>query len=483
MSSTYTQSSMNFGGSHQQLPSPNFPGPSWQSGILKSSDDALVLMQCCINGDIPMVTRRPHDKEREDLIRSGNIFIYDEETSNIKRWTDSLYWSPSRIMGSFLVYREIEKAFPAGERKKAKKKRGDSLSSDEGSDGQCPTSIKQGRLVRRHTGHNLTKEEERDYCGSLLDSYEFKYGGLVKKTISLDYRGKRYHMVSYYNLRDVKPMKLEFPTRIYHGVHVDQELLTLPTVQKNGCDNNVPSPPCGSPGPSHQHPSILPPPPLSGSHYASSPATATEEDDEIVSPSLTYTYRSGSSSQDVFPGYGYSGIVPSDYPQVPRTYTAHPDIPPPEIDNYRTFESSSPNSRSNYPGPYNNAGFSNPSLYSYAHHGHHQFQHQHQHTSHHAQHGGHSSPTSSVPPPNFYPNQQEDSYGLAPLRMQPQPQTLTYPIAPIAPCSPPVQTPPAQQQSPHPQQQPGQRSEGFSQPQQQVQQYWSEHNGHHGPPQ
>jgi hypothetical protein len=53
----------------------------------------------------------------------GNVFIYEENASGIKRWTDGVTWSPSRIMGNFLVYRELSEPFPAGEKKKAKKRK------------------------------------------------------------------------------------------------------------------------------------------------------------------------------------------------------------------------------------------------------------------------------------------------------------------------------------------------------------------------
>lgn len=60
---------------------------------------------------LPKITRRLRDDERK-LITSGTIFVFDEVESSIKRWTDGMIWSPSRILNNFLVYREVEKKDP-----------------------------------------------------------------------------------------------------------------------------------------------------------------------------------------------------------------------------------------------------------------------------------------------------------------------------------------------------------------------------------
>lgn len=91
-------------------------------GYVATTQDALILFEACLTGVLPHVPRRPHDRERNHLVRSGSVFIYEENTSGIKRWTDGVTWSPSRILGNFLVYRELDKPFPPGEKKRAMKK-------------------------------------------------------------------------------------------------------------------------------------------------------------------------------------------------------------------------------------------------------------------------------------------------------------------------------------------------------------------------
>lgn len=51
---------------------------------------------------MPKVKRRLRDDERK-AIRSGQVFVFDERESGIKRWTDGMLWSPSRILLNFLV--------------------------------------------------------------------------------------------------------------------------------------------------------------------------------------------------------------------------------------------------------------------------------------------------------------------------------------------------------------------------------------------
>ena len=72
-------------------------------GFIESTGDALRLIQAARQGVVPRITRRLNDLERRTMIRSGAIFIFSDEESGIKRWTEGLSWSASRIVGNFLV--------------------------------------------------------------------------------------------------------------------------------------------------------------------------------------------------------------------------------------------------------------------------------------------------------------------------------------------------------------------------------------------
>lgn len=103
----------------------------------------------------------------------------------IKRWTDGLVWSPSRILGNFLVYRELDK--------------------------RCP----QGDELTRGGSQNISeRQRERALVGSLTNSYRFKKDGLIKKSMSLIVDGVQQHLVSYYNKDDVLNNRLQTPSHV-----------------------------------------------------------------------------------------------------------------------------------------------------------------------------------------------------------------------------------------------------------------------------
>jgi hypothetical protein len=79
-----------------------WPEPPW-SGWIETTGDALLILEAARRGLIPRVTRRLVDSERK-MITSGSVFVFDEDESGIKRWTDGFIWSPSRILGNFLVW-------------------------------------------------------------------------------------------------------------------------------------------------------------------------------------------------------------------------------------------------------------------------------------------------------------------------------------------------------------------------------------------
>ncbi|KAH0426869.1 Gti1/Pac2 family protein [Colletotrichum camelliae] len=185
-------------------------------GHVASTLDALVLFEACLSSALQHVPRRPHDRERQDLIKSGNVFIYEEHSSGIKRWTDGVAWSPSRILGNFLIYRELDRPFPPGEKKRAMKRNKKTTGVTKPSDVASRQGSVNGAAANMPgmgDGSTPTKDAERALIGSLVDSYPFKENGLVKKTISVTYQGVPHHLVSYYNVEDVTEGKLLTPSK------------------------------------------------------------------------------------------------------------------------------------------------------------------------------------------------------------------------------------------------------------------------------
>ena len=190
-------------------------GPTWE-GHVWTTTDALKLFEACLDGTLHHVPRRPHDRERSSLIRSGNVFIYEENASGIKRWTDGVPWSPSRILGNFLVYRELVKPFPPGEKKRAQKRPKGGRTSKPGEPYPRRPSNEEQQMSGKASKTDAVfecRDNERALIGSLIDSYGFKEGGLVKKTMSIIWNGVHHHLVSYYNIDEVLEGGMKTPSK------------------------------------------------------------------------------------------------------------------------------------------------------------------------------------------------------------------------------------------------------------------------------
>lgn len=163
--------------------------PPW-TGFVQTTGDALLLLEAARRGIIPRVTRRLVDGERR-MINSGAVFVFDEDESGIKRWTDGYFWSPSRILGNFLIYRETERKGAGPGRANAKRKSKGIGRDDSGvSDGDDLDPL--GNIARKSTSLSRPrdiadlslrpdKQRERTLLGSLTNSAKFKPDGLLKK--------------------------------------------------------------------------------------------------------------------------------------------------------------------------------------------------------------------------------------------------------------------------------------------------------------
>jgi len=73
------------------------------TGYIASEDDAQLLMDMARAGRLPRVTRRMDALEKQQLVKSGSVFVYNREESGMERWTDGRKWSSSVTQGQFLV--------------------------------------------------------------------------------------------------------------------------------------------------------------------------------------------------------------------------------------------------------------------------------------------------------------------------------------------------------------------------------------------
>lgn len=169
-------------------------------GLIEGTSDALRVFEMCRQGSLKRVRRRLHERERK-MIRSGSMFVFDEEESGIRRWTDGNLWSPSRILGNFLIYRELERS-PS------------SLSATHIINNH---QIYSSQQISPHRGQfgassllgpnsfRLLTSKKLQGVGSTADNptkYGFKTNGLFKKTISAEIDGRVQHLVAYFNEED-----------------------------------------------------------------------------------------------------------------------------------------------------------------------------------------------------------------------------------------------------------------------------------------
>ena len=183
------------------------------TGYVACTRDALLLVQACLAGRLLLVPRRPNNQERISSIRSGSIFIYEEHMSGIKRWTDGLTWSPSRILGDFLIYRELESISSIEGNKRKSHSQGRISKSGDTNSRRRRTFRRSGRIAA--TEVQDPNELQRSIVGSLIDSYPFKAGGLIKKAITMFVSGVAYHLVSYYAMDDIMHQNLSTPGDIF----------------------------------------------------------------------------------------------------------------------------------------------------------------------------------------------------------------------------------------------------------------------------
>lgn len=127
----------------------------------------------------------------------------------IKRWTDGLVWSPSRILGNFLIYRELDKRVPGD-----KKLYISSASSTSSMNDARQRSYSADQTGIMTSGMSNDRNRERRLVGSLSDSYRFRKDGLIKKTMSIIVNGVAQHLISYYLPNDIISNKLRTPSSV-----------------------------------------------------------------------------------------------------------------------------------------------------------------------------------------------------------------------------------------------------------------------------
>ncbi|CAO3594144.1 unnamed protein product [Absidia cylindrospora] len=143
-------------------------------GHIKTPQDALIIFEACRRGQLHMVKRRLSTKERMN-IQSGSIFAFDEGEAGMRQWTDGPTWSPSRVLGSFLTYRELD-------------------------------------TKRRPRRHFISFFQWRRFNDGGI-SCSYKLNGLIKQSFSIcTVSNQKLHLISYYSKADVVNGRLTLPS-------------------------------------------------------------------------------------------------------------------------------------------------------------------------------------------------------------------------------------------------------------------------------
>ncbi|KAJ3097340.1 hypothetical protein HDU96_000418 [Phlyctochytrium bullatum] len=191
-------------------------------------------------GLLPRVKARLSAAER-GAIRSGSVFVFDQEESNIKRWTDGMSWSPSRIHnGCFLIYRTTTLIPHIPHLRQIVKPEDNTDPIPE------PEDAPRGPFIPGGLGSLETDLNEPGFNAQLRDGMVVKRDGMVKKTISLEYEGRHVHVVSYYHRGDVRAGRLPIPGRtdVLGTVAIPEELketLMKSSLTRAGPNINGPS--------------------------------------------------------------------------------------------------------------------------------------------------------------------------------------------------------------------------------------------------
>ncbi|KAJ2082670.1 Gluconate transport-inducing protein [Coemansia sp. RSA 988] len=182
-------------------------------GFIDTAYDALLIFEACNSGLLPKVQRRFSDRERQK-IRSGAVYVWDEEETGMRRWTDGRTWSPSRVHGCFLIYYELE-----GRRHQFVNRNNQSTCST-----SSGSSVRSARGSPRN-GHGEKSPLHVSYDACPPNVMQ-KEQGLIKKALSLCTNDKRkLHLVCYYSREDVESGCLISPTNDsrFTGVQVYEE--------------------------------------------------------------------------------------------------------------------------------------------------------------------------------------------------------------------------------------------------------------------
>jgi hypothetical protein len=160
-------------------------------GHVRTTADAIKIFEACRLGYLLRVRRRLSEKERQS-IKSGSVFVWDEQEAGMRRWTDGKSWSASKVSGSFLTYQEM------------KRKQGG------GTFAPAPT---RQRIARKTPDSGRESDQDADMDSGGPDGYKYEQDSLIKQSFSITTSsGQHLHLISYYSRHHANSPDLPQPT-------------------------------------------------------------------------------------------------------------------------------------------------------------------------------------------------------------------------------------------------------------------------------
>ena len=122
---------------------------------------------------------RSSDRERTSVVKSGCIFIYAENISGIKHWTDGLTRSLSRILSDFFFHREIDHSLAPEAKGRKPQNQSRVRKAGRNKDTRKGIHYRLSRLTLLDTRD--PNELQRSMVGPVIDSYLFEIGAWSRR--------------------------------------------------------------------------------------------------------------------------------------------------------------------------------------------------------------------------------------------------------------------------------------------------------------
>ncbi|KZT39723.1 hypothetical protein SISSUDRAFT_984422 [Sistotremastrum suecicum HHB10207 ss-3] len=146
--------------------------------------DAQTILEAVRLGRLRIVSRRLNDAERDEFIRSGSVFVWEEseEESGLRRWTDGRSFGQSRMRGDFLFYEEKIDGMP-------------SPSTSTTMDWQTVSFVFD--RMRAEQGYPFTPTNDQNPNALVKQTYSAFFMG------PKDTKPRKWHMTAYFTYKDL----------------------------------------------------------------------------------------------------------------------------------------------------------------------------------------------------------------------------------------------------------------------------------------